>query len=314
MKRFLEALYQEAKTRPQRIVFPDGDEKRVQEAARSLEEQKLVLPILLKGDLRQDARFEDFAATYAKLREEPIEKAREEVSKPHTFGTLMVLKGEVDGMVGGPAATSKERILPALRLLKPEDPEKRVSGFFFMVLPGNVDPDAANGGILMFSDCAVNIDPNAKELCQIALESAKTARDFGLFPKVALLSFSTKGSAEHPQLEKIRKAVDELHELDPNLLVDGEMQVDAALMDAVAKIKAPASPVAGQANVLIFPDLNSGNIAYKLVERLAGATAIGPLLQGLQKPVNEVSRGASVQDIIHVAVLTAVQSIKSRPA
>ena len=177
-----------------------------------------------------------------------------------------------------------------------------------MILPASVDEDAANGGVLVFADCAINVEPDEKTLADIAIDSAETAKRFGVEPVIAILSFSTAGSSDHSLAQKIRAAAALVKSRRPDLIVEGEMQVDAALMDQIGALKDPGSPVAGHANVLILPNLESGNIAYKLVERLAGAKAIGPLLQGLKKPVNEVSRGCSVEDIVNLAAITSVEA------
>jgi phosphate acetyltransferase len=177
-----------------------------------------------------------------------------------------------------------------------------------MVLPASVEADAANGGVLLFADCAVNISPSTEELAQIALDTADTAKTFGLEPVVALLSFSTAGSTEHPLTQRIRDAAAIARTLRPELPIEGEVQVDAALIDSIGHKKDPGFTLAGKANVLIFPELEAGNIGYKLVERLAGATAIGPILQGLKKPVNELSRGSDVEDIVNLATITCIQA------
>ena len=297
-----------------RIVFPEGNEERVIEAAEILAEESNLELILLKEDPKEHEKFEAYALLYKKRREElgktcTLEQAKEAAKDPHTFATLMVLAGEADGMVAGPSSPSKVRILPALKLLR-QSKDQVVSGAFFMLLPSNVDEDAANGGLLLFADCAVTVDPNSEQLSQIAISSAKTAQQFGLDPKIAMLSFSTEGSSSASQVDKVKEAAKLVRSKEPSLDISDDIQVDAALMDEIGAKKAPHTKLAGHANVLIFPDLEAGNIAYKLVERLAGATALGPILQGLQKPVNEVSRGASAKDIVNVTYLTALQSQK----
>lgn len=291
MQNFLNQIKTRAKANPKRILFAEGKEARVQEAASILKEEALCEPILL-------TEYDDPA-------------------EAHQIATQMLIEGEADGMVAGPTGTSRERILPALKLIGTGDKSHRASAFFFMLLPERVNEDAANGGILLFADCALNIEPNSEQLADIALDTARSAREFGIEPLVAFLSYSTKGSAKHPNLEKVRQALGltqvRMAQLPPeeHFPVDGEFQVDAALMDAIGERKAPGSDVAGLANVLIFPDLNSGNIAYKLVERLADAQAIGPIIQGLKIPVNEVSRGCTAQDIVNVAAVTVIQAHKA---
>lgn len=302
---FLEKLYERARQNPKRIVFAEGTEPRILEAAAELEKQGLCKPVLLK-DPATSTNFNAYVQRFQELRGATLEEATEKMKDPHYFATMMLHEDEVDGMIAGPTATSKERILPALELIKTKIEHHRVSGAMIMILPDTVDKDAANGGILLFADCAVNIEPSVEVLAQIAIDTAGTAQELGLDPKVALLSFSTAGSTEHPLTKKMRDAADLIKHQRPDLAVEGEMQVDAALMDQVAALKDPGSPIAGHANVLIFPDLEAGNIGYKLVERLAGATVIGPILQGLKKPMNEVSRGSTAEDIVHLAVLTSV--------
>jgi phosphate acetyltransferase len=277
---FIENLKLRAQQNPKRIVFAEGTEPRVIAAAAQIEKEGLAIPILFT----------------------------EAVEDAHQAATEMLARGEADAMISGPTATSRERILPALKLIGPREPGHRVSGAMIMVLPSNVDPDAANGGVLLFADCAVNISPSPEELAQIAIDTADTAKQFGLDPVVALLSFSTAGSTEHPLTLRIREAAALARSLRPDLSIEGEVQVDAALIDSIGHTKDPKFALAGQANVLIFPELEAGNIGYKLVERLAGATAIGPILQGLAKPVNELSRGCSTEDIVNLAALTCIQA------
>lgn len=307
MKQFLKKIKERAAADPKRIIFAEGDEERVRDAAKQIEAEGVAIPVLLKNPIDEPKRHA-YAERYAELREVSVDEALEAMEDPHVFATMMLLEGEGDAMISGPTASSRERILPAFRLIKTRSKEHKASGFFFMVLPDRVDEDAANGGILLFADCAVNIDPTAEELAQIAEDSAKTAKIFDLDPKVAFLSFSTKGSGEHSSVDKVRKAVELFKAKNPDIPADGEFQVDAALMDEIGARKAPGSPVAGLANVLIFPDLNAGNIAYKLVERLAGAEAIGPIVQGLNKPVNELSRGCDAEDIVNLAALTTIEA------
>lgn len=303
---FLSRIKAEAQKDPKRIVFAEGTEPRVREAAARIEAEGLAFPILL-GDPATHPRFEAHKAAFQTLRGTTPEEADAKMRLPHYFATMMLQQEDADGMIAGPTAPSRDRILPALEIIKAKDKFHKVSGYMIMILPESVNPDAANGGVLLFADCAVLVDPSSQELADIAMDTAQSAKFLGLDPKIALLSFSTH-SSDHPTVKKIREAVKLIHHRDPSLIVEGEMQVDAALMDDVAAIKDPGSPIAGQANVLIFPDLEAGNIGYKLVERLAGATAIGPILQGLNKPVNEVSRGCGAEDIVNLAALTSLQA------
>lgn len=304
---FIETLKLRAKQNPKRIVFAEGTEPRIIEAAAQIEKEGVALPILLK-DPSSEASFEDYVKAFQELRGTTREEAEAKMKLPHYFATMMVHLGAADGMIAGPTATSRERILPALEIIKTKIEHHKVSGAMIMVLPATVDADAANGGVLLFADCAVNISPSPEELAQIALDTADTAKAFGLEPIVALLSFSTAGSTEHPLTQRIRDAAAIARTLRPELPIEGEVQVDAALIDSIGQKKDPGFALAGKANVLIFPELEAGNIGYKLVERLAGATAIGPILQGLKKPVNELSRGSEVEDIVNLATITCIQA------
>lgn len=304
---FIQNLKIAAQKNPKRIVFAEGTEPRVLEAAAILKKEALAEPILITNP-RQEKDFKHYVELFMKLRGATQEEATAKVALPHYYATLMLHEGAADGMIAGPGATSRERILPALEIIKTREAHHKVSGAMFMVLPENVNPDAANGGVLLFADCAVNIAPSTEELAQIAIDSAETATRFGLKPIVAMLSFSTAGSTEHPLTQRIREAAALARTLRPDLPIEGEVQVDAALIDSIGHKKDPTFALAGQANVLIFPELEAGNIGYKLVERLAGATAIGPVLQGLNKPMNEVSRGSSAEDIVNLAAITVIQA------
>lgn len=304
---FIETLKLRAKQNPKRIVFAEGNEPRIIEAAAQIEKEGVAIPILLK-DPSSEAAFEDYVKAFQELRGTTREEAEAKMRLPHYFATMMLHLGAADGMIAGPTATSRERILPALEIIKTKIEHHKVSGAMIMVLPATLDADAANGGVLLFADCAVNISPSPEELAQIALDTANTAKAFGLEPIVALLSFSTAGSTEHPLTQRIRDAAAIARTLRPDLPIEGEVQVDAALMDSIGHTKDPNFALAGKANVLIFPELEAGNIGYKLVERLGGATAIGPILQGLKKPVNELSRGSEVEDIVNLATITCIQA------
>ncbi len=297
MKNFLQKIKEAAKRNPKKIAFPDFAEPRVASAITQIKSEGIAIPIEPVVDPKK------YAVRLSELRKMTLQEAEEKLKDPYYFATMMLEAGEVDAVICGPQGTSHDRILPALEILKIH----RVSGFFFMVLPKTVNEDAANGGILLFADCAVNIDPSDEELAQIAIDTADSAKKFGINPKVALLSFSTAGSSKDPHAQKMREAAKIAKKLRPDLEIEGEMQVDAALIDSIGEIKDPGSKIAGHANVLIFPNLEAGNIGYKLVERLAGAKAIGPILQGLSKPLNEVSRGCSVEDIVNLTAITLLE-------
>jgi phosphate acetyltransferase len=228
------------------------------------------------------------------------------VKDPLYFGNLLVKLGKADGSVAGATNTTAHTVAAALRCVGVREGFKIVSSFFLMVVP---DKNFGANGAMIYSDCGVVIDPNATELAEIAIASADSCRALlGVEPNVAMLSFSTKGSAKHPFIDKIIEATKTAKARFPDLNIDGELQADAALIASVGQSKAQGSSVAGKANVLIFPDLNAGNIAYKLTERLTGGTAIGPILQGLDKPCNDLSRGCKVSDVVDAVAITAVQS------
>jgi phosphate acetyltransferase len=222
------------------------------------------------------------------------------------FSTMMVQHGLADGLVSGAVHSTGDTIRPALQIIKTKPGIKVVSSAFVMIVP---DCEYGCDGVFTFGDCAVNIDPTAEELAEIAICSAGTAKTLcGIEPKVAMLSFSTHGSAKHPYVDKVIRATEIIKEKAPFIDVDGDIQADAAIVESVGRTKCPDSKIAGKANVLIFPDLQSGNIGYKLVQRLGKAKAIGPFLQGIAKPVNDLSRGCSVSDIVDVTAITAVQA------
>ena len=308
------------------VVLPESDDERVLKAASKVLEidgAKIILlgkkdEILARAgslelskaqfiDISTSEYFDDFASTLFELRKAKgmsKDEAKELISRPEYFGTMQVYKGIAHAMVSGAKTTTADTIRPALQFVKMKDGISTVSGAYVMVLEGQSEK---NERVWFFADCAITPRPDAQQLAGIALSTANTAKSFGYEPKVAFLSYSTGDSAKGEMIDFVKEALEIAQKAAPDIAMDGPMQFDAAVDSKVAKSKMPNSKVAGQANVFIFPDLNCGNITYKAVQRSANALAIGPILQGLKKPVNDLSRGCSVDDIVNTVLISAVQ-------
>ena len=321
-----------ARTNLQTVVLPEGYDDRMIQAAGQIVADGLAKIVLLGNEATLNAKaaelgvtldgvtilepvaapqLDDYVAELVELRKKKgltAEQARELLTAEDNlyFASMMVRKGDAGGAVAGAFNTTGDVLRAAFQVIGTAPGMKTVSSVFLMVTK---NPDFGENGILLFADCAVNPNPDAQALAEIAVSTACSCKSFlGVDARVAMLSFSTKGSAKHEDADKVLAAMAIAKELDPQLQIDGELQADAALLPKVGEKKAPGSPVAGKANTLIFPDLDAGNIGYKLVERVAGAEAVGPIIQGLAKPVNDLSRGCSVDDIISVSAITAVQA------
>lgn len=328
MNDLLDTIRKKAKALKKTIVLAEGEEPRIITAAAKIQ-QEGIANIILIGDeyvIQQKCPYANLGGIkiinpveidtrpYAQLLYElrkakgmDIEFAKKLAKNPLYLGVLLVKSGEADGMVAGSVNATGDVLRPALQIIKTAPGIKTVSSCFIMVMDKN--SKYGENGILVFGDCAVNPEPNAEQLADIAIASAESAKAIaGITPRVALLSYSTKGSAKGGLIDKVTNALEIVKQSHPDLQIDGELQADAALVPNVADLKAPGSTVAGKANVLIFPDLQAGNIGYKLVQRLAGAEAIGPICQGFNMPVNDLSRGCSSEDVVNVVAMTALQS------
>ncbi|MEH7390113.1 phosphate acetyltransferase [Bacillus sp. JJ1503] len=317
-------LQEKVKGKNVKIVFPEGTDNRILAAAGRLAEEKILTPILigqiqeieakakemnlsLEGaeiyDPSQYELVDEMVAAFVERRSGKASEAdaRKILLDENYFGTMLVYMNKADGLVSGAAHSTADTVRPALQIIKTIEGVRKTSGVFIMV---REDEE------YVFADCAINIAPGSQDLAEITIESARTAKMFGIEPRVAMLSFSTKGSAKSPETDKVIAAVEEVKKRNPQLLIDGEFQFDAAFVPSVAKKKAPDSPIQGDANVFIFPSLESGNIGYKIAQRLGRFEAIGPILQGLNQPVNDLSRGCNEEDVYKLALITAAQALR----
>lgn len=323
MSEMFKAIAEKVKKTNPFIVFPEGTDERILEATVRLKAEGILKPVLIgnEDEIKAIAAkhnldvsgltiynpatypgFEKLVDAFVDRRKgkNTKEEAEKILQTPNYFGTMLVYTGEAAGLVSGAAHSTGDTVRPALQIIKTIEGVKKTSGVFVMV---------KGEQRYIFGDCAINISPDSSDMAETAIEAAKTARVFGIDPKVAMLSFSTKGSAVSPETEKVVEATRIAKEMAPNLTLDGEFQFDAAFVPSVAKKKAPDSPLKGQANTFIFPSLESGNIGYKMAQRLGDFEAIGPILQGLNQPVNDLSRGCNTEDVYKLALITAMQGI-----
>ncbi len=310
---FINSVIEKAKKNPKVVVFPESEDPRITKAAQIAIKKKIAFPIVLsKKSIKgvktlnhlKTEKLETYAKKLYEIRKEKglsFEGAMKLLKDPNYFGTMMVYSGDADGMVSGSLSPTADVLKPAFQIIGKKAGFQKVFGVFFA---------AIDHKILLLADPVVNIEPTSEELAEIAIGTADLAKLNGIIPKVALLSFSTKGSAQHPLAKKVSDAAAIAKSKRPDIILDGEMQLDAAIVPEVCKIKCPKCNLKGNANVLIFPDLQTGNISYKIMQRIAKAKMIGPVLVGLKKPINDLSRGCSVDDIVNLAALTSIQAKK----
>ena len=327
---FIEKIKEKARKDIKTIILPEATDERILQATEMVKKEKYAKIILLGNeeqikqiaqekeidingtqiiDPEKSEKSEEYATELYELRKAKgmtEEKAKELIKEPIYYGMMMLKQGDADGLVSGAAHSTSDTLIPALQILKTAPGTKLVSAFFIMVVP---DCEYGANGTFIFADSGLNEEPDSEALSEIAISSSKSFEQLvGEQAKIAMLSYSTYGSAHSASTEKVIEATNKVKEKEPNLLVDGELQLDAAIIPEVAEFKAKGSPLKGQANVLVFPDLGAGNIGYKLVQRLAKAEAYGPLCQGIAKPVNDLSRGCSAKDVAGVVAITAVQA------
>jgi len=311
MNTIIEKIYSQAKSNLKKIVLVESGDQRVDDAAKIINQEKIADIILIDQNYidSNPKLIEKFSQKFFELRQNKgvtLDQAQETIKNPLYFGTMMVYFDMSDGMVAGAKNTTQDTFRPALQIIKAKPEEKIVSSFFIME---TTHKKLGQSGVFIFADCGLNINPSSEELAQIAIQSAKSFKQLiSDVPKIAMLSYSTNGSSGGESVDKVKNATNLIKSLDPSLIIEGEIQADAALVESVSLRKNPQSLIKGQSNILIFPDLNSGNISYKLVERLANAKAYGPLTQGIKKPINDLSRGCSVQDIVTTVAITSVQA------
>ena len=329
--KLLESLLQNAARSNKKIVLSEGTDSRVVQAAIEANAQGIARIILVGDEVTVRLQFslaktevaegieihdpatspylDELALLFYELRKHKgvtLEHALRAVLQPHVYAALLVKKGYADGTVGGAITTTADIVRAAIQVIGPKPGSKLISSFFLMLF---CEEHHAKKGVFVFADCGLVVDPNVEEMAQIALNSAASFEALTATPpKIAMLSFSTHGSAAHPSVTKVAEATELARKAAPDVMIDGELQFDAAFVPSVAATKASDSPLKGEANIFVFPNLDSGNIAYKIAQRMAGAVAIGPILQGLAKPANDLSRGCSAQDIVHMIAVTSVQA------